>query len=183
MKQSGFTLIEIIIALVIVSTLATVASTSLFTLLRGASKTEILKEVKQNGDYALSVMDVKVRNARQILPTYPCDGTPQPGVEIQNPDLSTTRFSCAVDGSLQRLQEQDSSPVQSNYLTSSQVTIPRQSSTCEAANVAFRCSTSAVDGKSKTVTIIYNLMQGATNVPITEQATQKFTVQISVRNK
>ena len=62
----GFTLIEVLIVLAIFSAIALVVSQTLFTTLSGAAKSEIATNIKQEGNYVLSVMERAIHNATQI---------------------------------------------------------------------------------------------------------------------
>jgi len=178
-NQKGFTLVEIMVVVVIFGIMGIVASNSLFSLLRGASKTEILKEVKQNGDYTLSVMEFKIRNAKEVLTTtYACTGTQQTGIEILNPDDSKTVYSCAAFGFplVNRLQEVYTTPAgvvqTAKYLTTTKVTVAN-------CNAVFSC-TSAVSG-IESVNIRFTLNQVGGTSP-EDSATETFATQVNLRN-
>ncbi len=178
MNNKGFTLIEILIALLLVSALAVLASTSFFTLLKGAVKSETLKEVKQNGEYAIGVLELKIRNARSIGST--CDGSIQSSIQIQNPDQTTTTFSCVTDAQAGVRRLRQSTGGVNTYLTNTQVTI---SQNCNTPNVSFTCTTDAIDGKSKTVAVSFILSQANAAAPVPEQATETFRTEVALRNK
>lgn len=86
-NYQGFTLIEMMVVIGILLIVGTMAVGLFFQTLKGASKVEILKEVKQNGDYALGVMERMTRNAQEI---ENCSGSK---LKIKNPDGNTTEFS------------------------------------------------------------------------------------------
>ena len=161
-----------------VSIVMTIGSISFFSLLRGANKTEILKEVKQNGDYALSVMEIRLRNARDI--TSGCDGTITNSISIENPDATTTTFSCINTGSAQEIREQTTGVT--TYLTGPQVTIATDCATAAITSLMFSCNLSAVDGVTKNVGLGFTLKQANSDSPLTEQAQQTFSSQVTLRN-
>jgi len=176
--NSGFTLVEVLVTFAIVSIVVTIGSISFFALLRGANKTEILKEVKQNGDYALSVMELKIRNARDI--PSGCDGAATNSISIENPDATTTIFSCVNTGSAQQIREQTNGIT--TYLTSPQVTIDTDCTTAAITSLMFSCSVSTVDGVTKNVNLGFKLRQANSDSPLTEKAEQTFSSQVTLRN-
>lgn len=175
----GFTLMEIMVTIVILGGLGVVASSSLFSLLRGASKTELVKEIKQNGDYALSVMEIKIRNAHDIVST--CDGSAATSLTIINQDIDRTQTEFACNNG--RISQRDlgapgaSPSPTTEYLTNSSVAIPA----CTTANFSFTCATSTVTG-SKNVIFKFTLTQNATVGPA-EAVSQTFQIQVTLRNK
>ncbi len=90
-KQNGFTLIEIIIVLAITLIASMLIFQTMIALLRGSAKTSAIADVKENGRFALSVMEDNVRNA---LPTpvciMPTPGALDSGVQIVLRDSLTT---------------------------------------------------------------------------------------------
>lgn len=88
MRKTGFTLIEILIVLGIFGVIAIIGVNMFFAILKGSAKTRILTEVKQNGNYALGVMERMVRNARN-LESYTGNS-----ITIVNLDGGKTTFAC-----------------------------------------------------------------------------------------
>lgn len=172
--NDGFTLMEVLVTILIIGTLGVVASSILFSLLRGAAKTETLKEVKQNGDYALSVMEVKIRNARSVVSPSPCTGAQLTSVTILNPDATQSTFQC-TNGRIEEAIVGGASPV-TRQLTSTSVAIP----TCDVANISFTCSSSPTTGKNA-VLIKFTLKQ-ASAVTTAEGASVSFETQVTLRN-
>lgn len=92
--MEGFTLVEILVVVTLLGLMAATV-TQIFVLgLRSQSKSEALKEAKQNGDYTLSVMERMIRNASDISSS--CN-TSSDQLTIVNPDGFTTTFLC-TDG-------------------------------------------------------------------------------------
>lgn len=84
----GFTLIEILVVVTVFVIIAILAANMFFSIFKGSSKTRVLAEVKQNGNYALGVMERMIRNARSI------ENYGGNYIKIRNPDDSTTTFRC-----------------------------------------------------------------------------------------
>lgn len=167
--SSGFTLLEVLVAIGITAVLMGIGGSTFFNLLKSAAKTEALKEVKQSGDYALSVLDVKIRNARDVSSV--CDGSAQTDLRIINPDNTTTVFDCVTLNNTERIRQTTAGVT--SYLTGDSVTLG------ECANLALACTAT---NEYKTVRINFPLTQTSTqNSPGT--ATQNFSAQITLRNK
>ncbi len=92
MRKTGYTLIEIIIVVGILGIIATVGSVMFFSILKSSTKTKIFHLVKQDGDYALSVMVRMIRNARELV--SPTEDSVTSSITIKNPDGRTTTFAC-----------------------------------------------------------------------------------------
>lgn len=167
-SNSGFSLIELLVAIVVFGLLGIIASQTLFTLLQGASKTEVVKEVKQNGDYALSVMEIKIRGGT-VAST--CNGTSATSLTITNPDQTTNVFSCFNHEQVNKIRQNDG-----NYLTNTSVSLP----SCTTTDIAFTCTdTNGV----KSILIKFNLRQAQTNPAAAAASTQTFQTQVTLRNK
>ncbi|MBI3379591.1 type II secretion system protein, partial [Candidatus Gottesmanbacteria bacterium] len=89
----GFTLVELLVIVALVGMIGVITSQVFIIGFRSAGKGEIVKEVKQNGDYAMSVMETMVRNAADISPDQVCNAN-STSLSIINPDGYTTTFDC-----------------------------------------------------------------------------------------
>lgn len=113
--QKGFTLIELMVVVVILAIVAILVVNLFFSTLKGATKTTVLNEVKQNGDYAISTMERLVRNAQTI--TSSCDGSSSTAVKILSQDNQETTFDCS--GGMQQIAS--TSSLGTVYLTNDKV--------------------------------------------------------------
>lgn len=84
-------MIELLVVVGIVGIVGTMVANLFLSNLRTAAKTKALVEIKQNGDYALSVMERMIRNSREITP---CPAS-ETSLTILNPDGQTTIFDCS----------------------------------------------------------------------------------------
>ena len=91
-QNLGFTLVELLIVVTLIGFIGTITSQIFIINLRSQVKSELLKEVKQNGDYALSAMEMMIRNAVNIS-SLQCN-IPSDELTITNQDGFTTTFSC-----------------------------------------------------------------------------------------
>ncbi|HUV43035.1 MAG TPA: type II secretion system protein [Patescibacteria group bacterium] len=163
-KKKGFTLIEILVVVSLFGIIAVIGSGSFFSLLRGSTKSKTVSAVKQNGDYALGVMERMIRNAR-YLEENSNEQTCELGmtrIKIKNPDGGSTEFSC------------DSSTISSNSgeLISGGLTL----SSC-----AFDCREDG-DLDPDVVAISFTLLSGASVGHPEEGAVIDFKTTISLRN-
>jgi type II secretory pathway pseudopilin PulG len=165
-KIRGFTLIETLVSILLVASLGIVITTTLANLLGGAARTETIKEIKQNGDAALSSMEQNIRNAVDVYhdndTTHECLNTDfYSSITVVQP-TQTIIYTCDVNSKRISIDVND-------YLTNTTVSI------ADCAGI-FTCSKD-VSGY-KTVGIAYTL-QSVTNPSIT----QVYQTQIKLRNK
>jgi prepilin-type N-terminal cleavage/methylation domain-containing protein len=120
--DSGFSFIEL---LVVVSLFGIVGylTTSIFIIgFRAQAKSEIMKEVKQNGDYAMQVIESAIKNSIDIItPAPPLDSAS--GIVVTNPDGNTTTFLCKNDIITAENSYPVPTPVIVNDLTSNKVIV------------------------------------------------------------
>lgn len=88
LKNSGFTLIEILVSVTILSVVSTVIASVLFLSLRSNTKTMAIKEVKQNGDAAVSIIREFVRGAESVS----CEAA---SINAIDSNGETTIFCCS----------------------------------------------------------------------------------------
>lgn len=173
-QSHGFTLLEIIVSVGIISLIAVVVTQVLFSTGQSNSKAEIQKEVKQNGNYALGVIDRMMRNAQSVTST--CDGSITTSIQITNPDNGATTFGCVLDSGVTRLASQSASGTK--YLTNDSVTLGGVN--CAASTLQFTCSTSTnIPARIK---VMFSLSQQGTPVSQFEQASAEFQTTIGLRN-
>lgn len=158
--EKGFTLIEMVIVVSLMGIVAIIATGFLLTTLSGSGKAEVSKEVRQNGNYALSVIENMVRDC--LIFKTACPNPEVNSLTIVNPDGGTTVFSCT--------QNQIASG--SAFLTSDNVLV----SGCE-----FSCTQS--QGLPPVVTIKFKVAQKSTvTLRPSEKAGLDFETVVVVRN-
>lgn len=158
-EKRGFTLIEILVVFGILAIISVVASNMFFAVLRGTTKTKSMQLIKQNGDYAISLMVRMIRNARSIS-TY----TPS-SLTIINPDGGTTIFSCV-----------------NNVITSNSASLISTEVKVVSCIAVFTVTDGEPGISPDTVAIDFDLSQvGVTDRP-EEQAQVKFKTTVSLRN-
>jgi len=164
-RRSGFTLIEIIVVVGILGIIMIMGSNLFFSILRGSTKTKILQLVKQNGDYAISVMGRMIRNARSV------SGSGS-SITIVNPDGRPTTFSCSD------LDANGANEISSNSarLINDEVKVINNCS-----NV-FSVIAGEVGTRPDVVTINFTLSQAGVTTRPEERASVNFQTTISLRN-
>jgi len=84
----GFTLVETLVVIALFVIVGGISVNLLFSAMKSSTKSAMMNQIKQNGDYALAVMERTIRNGKSITP---CPGTTQ-DITIQNVDDTTTTF-------------------------------------------------------------------------------------------
>jgi prepilin-type N-terminal cleavage/methylation domain-containing protein len=90
-NQKGFSLVELLVVLGIVVTVGALVANLFLANLRTAAKTKALTEIKQNGDYALAVLERMIRNSKEVQSGCPGIG---PSLTILNQDDNSSTFLC-----------------------------------------------------------------------------------------
>ncbi|MCL4338149.1 prepilin-type N-terminal cleavage/methylation domain-containing protein [Patescibacteria group bacterium] len=122
MRENGFTLIELLIVTTLVGIIG-IITTQIFILgIKSQTRSETLKEIKQNGDFAMSVMESMVRNAVDIQQIQCNSNTSQ--LTITNPDGNTTMFDCSSGNQISSISAwPNPTPTGMVSLTSSKVDV------------------------------------------------------------
>lgn len=120
-NKEGFTLIELMIVIVLVGIIGTITTQVFLINLRSQNKSEILKEVKQNGDYATSIMESMIRNAGDVLTSQCNDSSLTNMLTIVNQDGYSTTFDCSDDIKIASVSS--TSPYAPESLTSNHVKV------------------------------------------------------------
>lgn len=186
-RQYGFTLIELLIGSLLLVVLTLLVNNILFNVFKGTAKSEVLKEVKQNGDYALSVMERMIREAKEV---ESCSGS-ELSIINQDPDdpdktkvRHKTTFKCMLDSGVLRIASSSALPpiaIGDRMLTSSE-NVTLTGASCPGT-LSFTCSQAT--GKVSQVEIRFTLRQ-KTAAGVTprkeEQAEIPFQTTVSLRN-
>ena len=121
LENKGFSLVEVLLTIALVGVIMGTGTTLFLSIIRSSTKARVLTEVKQNGNYAMNLMDRQIRNARTVelvggdelvvrflgggQTVFLCDGTDglikQDGVSLVAENLTVTDCSSvfAVIGS------------------------------------------------------------------------------------
>lgn len=187
MKKSyhsqGFTLLELIVSVAAIALVSVVLSQVFFSTLRTNTKTEILKEVKQNGELVIGNMTRMVQNAQTIqnIATVCSDtGVAAQTLTLTNPDQGTTTVGCREDivsgATITRIASTSASAT--IYLTGSNVTLG--GTTCAQSSLQFVCKGGT--GIPSTVSITFSLAQSGTPYDQFEKSSALFQTSVTMRN-
>lgn len=164
--RQGFTLVEMMLSIGIIVLLSVMVSGFLFSLLSSSAKTEVVQEVRQNGAYALSVMERMLINSLAI--TSDCIGADASLISFDNYDGGKTTFACeeakisSASGDLVPIRV---------FLTNSNVKV----SGCN-----FVCSSQP--GKPAMVTINFNVSQKTEGGRANEKLSLDFNTVVTLKN-
>lgn len=160
-KSFGFTLIEILIVITALALLTVIGSNLFFGSLLGSSKSEILREVRQNGEYALKVMEETIKNAARL---EFCDST-----TITVKDQNNQNITFKV------LSDEDNIPriaSNSSYLTNNKVKV---------TNFTLGCANSPPGLPPKIEVNFIVEQKEATDRP-EKKASMQFSTTVTMRN-
>jgi Tfp pilus assembly protein PilW len=171
-------MIEILVAVSIMGILSIMISQAFFTSVRSNTKTELMKEIKQNGDYAVEILSRKIQNAISIETCNPHS------LKILNQDTSETTIKTAEDNGICKIQMDTTypspTPEVAGYLTSGNLTVAYTSpSTCDDA-VSFLCK--PIGSSNRSVTIDFTLEQKGAAQNNYEKASLPYSTTVVLRN-
>ena len=152
---NGFTLIEMIVVTAMIIIISTISVNLLFGILKGSLKAEIVKNTKQNGNYALSVMERMIRSAKEVA----CDTST---IVVTTQDGSETSFIFLPT---------NISSGSANLITSDYYDVLEPSFSCDEPV-----------GEPKVVTIKFTLSRGASSLRSEEKVSIPFQTSVSLRN-
>lgn len=168
--QKGFSLLEILIGVGILAIVSTLIVQVLFTTTHANKKTKLMSDIKQNGAFALDVMERMVRESSAMTVTAT-------SVEITNPDASVTTFTCRSDGKVARIASVSGTGVV-EYLTGGNVTLSTSGgATCADSSLSFQ----SVD--QSLLSITFSLGQSGVAGGAYESARSSFQGTVGVRNQ
>lgn len=153
---------EIIVVISIMGLLSVVFSSFLISSLSSSSKTEIIKEVRQNGNYALTVMEGMILNSRSV--SCPVDNDKTINVTDINGD--NTVFLCSPH-------------TEDGYISSNSASLTGSNIT--VLSCSFVCTQQT--GKPAKVDINFKLSgKNTTNLRASEKASLDFNSTVVAKN-
>lgn len=99
----GFTLVEILVAIAIITIVGTMIVAIFASTLRGSSKAQILAVIKQNGQASMEIMDKTIRNADNVI----CVSSDRSAIAIRKSDIYTRFKFVAPTGTANGYLQQD----------------------------------------------------------------------------
>lgn len=100
MKKYGFTLIEVLVVIGVLSVIAVLILTIFSRSLRGNNKAQILSAIKQNGQSVLENMDKTIRNADNVV--CPAEKFSDPRTLVVRSEGIYTRYRFTDDGKIKQ---------------------------------------------------------------------------------
>lgn len=168
--RDGFTLLEMVVAIAIVALLSVVVSQIFLITLRTNTKTEVLKDMKQNGEIALESIVRAIQNAASITCTSP------QSIIVEHTDTTSTTFACESTASQTRFIK--TTAIGSTYLTAENVTLG--GTDCGSSTLTFTCD--PTNEAATSVTIVFHLAQQGTPSEAFEQSSVSFQTSVTMRN-
>ena len=171
-RTNGFTLIETLVVIFLMGIILVGGGGLFFNIMKGASKVEVGKEIKQNGDYAMAIMERMIKNSRGVTV---CPSS-NDSLTIKNIDNGLTTFF------LEDLEDNDkiaSSGGTILYLTGDNVTV---------SSLTFICihepPTSLLPEDIRRVEISFSLIPKGSSpeAPPETYAEINFQTSVSLRN-
>ncbi|MGI5826137.1 MAG: type II secretion system protein [Patescibacteria group bacterium] len=159
-RPSGFTLIEMLIVVSLIGLVSVTASGFLIVSLMASSKAIVMKEVRQSGNHALSVMEGLIFTSTSVGCTAPDT------INVKDKDGNIASFLCQVDGKIS-----SASAASTVNLTSSNIRV----ATCD-----FYCI--VTPGLPTKVHIGYTLEKGDASLKANERASLQFETEVIPRN-
>lgn len=189
-ENKGFTFIELLVTVGIIIVLTTVVAQILFSTIRSNTKSEVIREVKQNGDIAIDIMSRMMQQSLSVSvpPPASCkDISVTPAVQdssgsitLTNIDSGSTTFECRMDDAHGVLRIASVSASETQYLTSQNLTLPGVDCNDDPARLQFLCT--SVAGKPSTVTLSFSLKQRGDPRNQYEKAQYSFQTTVHMRN-
>lgn len=168
--NKGYSLIELLVVITLIAILGTLTAESFILGIKAQSKSEILKEVKQNSDYIGQVVESMVRNAIDIEETQ-CNTNTQT-LTVRSADGNYTTFDCSTSVMASVSGE---FPQPTIYLTLSNNRV-----SIGSCNFRVVCPTPPINPKY--IFINFSMSQTGSELPKEQQAAYEYQNTISLRN-
>jgi hypothetical protein len=155
---------------------------SFLTTIRANAKTEIMKDIKQNGDFAVDYITRKIRNATSMdcgSPPYITDKITLKTKDVLGTETTTEIFS-DVNSSACRIAVTETPPGTTSYLTSSNLNLV-YSGSCAGAFSA-KCELISSQPAKATFTFTLSQLDSPAGLKYYEKASQIFSTAVSLRN-
>lgn len=178
--NKGFTLIEVLVAIAILSGVSIVLSQSFFSISRANTKSELVKDIKQSGDFSVRVMEQMIRSNAGVVSSCTTSGTTSKSIQITNPNGLQTTFGCVWDSAnnISRLASQSGSTT--FYMTPINVTLGGSSCNDAAMSLSFICT--SYPSQPNSVKISFTLSQAGVPPDRFERASIPFQTTVNARN-
>ena len=181
-KDAGFTLLETLVGMGLLAIISVIVSGALLTTIKSSNKTTSLNNVRQNGDYAIGVMERMIRSSKSVtllsLPPFNYND-----LQIINPDNGQTDFICGdINGHL-LIASQSATANPLIPATTSLITYTAASpiEVFPDCNKVFTVIPGQLGSYPDTVTVNFSLQQ-LPGGSVAEGAQMNFQSKVSLRN-
>ena len=191
-KSQGFTLVELLVAVSIIVSVATIVVGTITSAFRGTNKTNTINKVRENGNYAISQMTKMIKFAKSFdgarvnaLSIWTCDIVPLPPIPVQYKEVQITSF----DGGVTIFSCNDSADIPAETIASRSAS--SNESLLDTVSVAlptpiptfcfFTCTKERITD-SPQVGINFTLNSNSISGIVERQASIPFSISIKVRN-
>ena len=185
-RQAGFTLVELLVSLIVLVAIGSIIGAILFSSLRGASKTNVMQSVRQNGNYAILQLSKTMRSAKSF------NGVSTDGVNyqtncVQIPVVPPSPTPTPIPYSYVKLTSFDDQPMvfscsQTTIYLNVDSLIDTTSVLLAPNSCSFTCGQSSI-ADPPTITIKFSLTQANTGTLFAEKkANIDFQTSIAIRN-
>lgn len=187
--QKGFTLIEVLVATVILAMISVFVVSSVLSVVRGSLKAELIKEVKQNGDIALDMITRSVQNSDTVT----CSGSKITTDKTVNGDRTVTEFlpvygtECHIgtkttityaSGTVSTIPSSGYNAVTSNKISLGYNNLPiPDAAACTSNGLQVTCA-----ADSKSLQISFTLLQKGDSTSVTDKTITNFQTIVNTRN-
>lgn len=177
-KDSGYTLIELLAVMVVMITVGIIVASILISSLQGTSKTNVIEEIRNNGNFTLLQMGRMISFAQNfsgvstdnVIYTTNCTAIPSPQynyIKIRSFDDKETIFSCNPLADPPTIASNGAS-----FLNTDTVTLDSCHFTCSQINLS----------ESPVIGINFVLSQKSSTGFFEQKATLPFETSVTVRN-
>lgn len=178
---SGFSLAELLIAVAVLAVVVIISSDILFTTFKSTFKAELAKDARQNGIYALSVIENNLRDAKQLTENSDAQAcaSNMKKIKIINQDGTETEFSSFyshTEGSTKiKKVDYDASGavINDQFLTANNITL--------ASDIGFDC-TVITAGEPEKIRIYFTITQKGSSVRPEERISVPFETTVYRRS-
>lgn len=185
-KNLGFTLIEMLVVISSLALLILAGSNLFFASLFGSSKSEAIKEVRQNGEYALKVMEETIKNSYGVdlcqsgqvdVPNNIINIPEEPEVIVKDKENNKITFKVLLDDESESYRVASMSsvpPTTTYYLTSNKVEVKKFNVTCHDQGFTQNLPTQ--------ISFNFELSIGKADYTPERRATMTFSATVTSRN-
>lgn len=169
--EFGFTLIEMMVVICLLGLILSTVTVFFLSTMNTTAKAEVIKEVRQNGNYAISMMEGMIRSSLRV--SSPCSeaGTENSGQGLSLINASGGSYAFVFDIPTKRIGLSNNDVGTTSFLTSTNV---------EVSGFSVICSQSP--GKPAKINLKFSLVQTNSTTSRTKPVSLDFEDSILMKN-